>query len=105
MKRYNKIYDIKGIPSSVNCLSFSPGGKLLAVGLDDGLVSVYSHPEATPLYHAAGQSPVTAISWLRGGRNHQLFIGYSDGQMVILTLDITRPVSSSSFTPFPQTVI
>jgi len=59
--------DIVG--GSASALSFSPSGKVIAVGSDDGVVAVLDletsyHMPAHPL-HGLAQSPVSAIEWVQ----------------------------------------
>lgn len=78
MERFACINTPGFIQDSVNALSFSPDGSLLAVGTDDSLLAIYRLRD----YHLTARivtgAPVTAVLWHPSER-YMVFVGGGDG--------------------------
>ncbi|KAJ3524330.1 hypothetical protein NM688_g8583 [Phlebia brevispora] len=67
---------------SVNALSFSPDGLVLAIALDNSQVLLYDHRASLLLHRLIGDSPITALMWHPTER-YALFVGAGDGSCVL----------------------
>ncbi|KAJ8454224.1 hypothetical protein ONZ51_g13155 [Trametes cubensis] len=68
---------------SINALTFSPDGLLLASGGDDGLLYVFTTKDARVVHKLRGNTPVTALQWNSQERD-QLYAGFGDGRVVVM---------------------
>lgn len=97
---------LKGHTSSIVALEFSPDGKLLASGADNGVVLIFSTSSWMPLNHFVDTSPVSVMMWYVG-RRYLLLCGHQSGDLHLLTLTGTvvsslLPVLSSTLTATTQ---
>ncbi|KAF9642842.1 hypothetical protein BDM02DRAFT_3132826 [Thelephora ganbajun] len=78
--RYEHEMTITGLKESVLALEFSPDGKALASGCEDGSVTVFSTSDWKPLHTFADASPSTSLAWhpqIEG----LLFCGFKSGDV------------------------
>ncbi|KAF4571124.1 hypothetical protein EYR36_008452 [Pleurotus pulmonarius] len=71
--------------NSINVLSFSPCGKFLASGADDGVVYIFSPREGTTFMKVVAHHAVTTLAWHPTG-NGRLYVGREDGKVVFLDI-------------------
>ncbi len=84
--RYAPLRTLSVPTDSVNCLQFSADGKWLAVGGDDGRLTIFdSQSYGCPEMVIVAAAPVTAILW-HPSRPYSLFVGQSDGDLVLYDL-------------------
>lgn len=84
-----EIYSVERIfafPKSVNCLRFGPLGDLLAIGGDDGVVTLIDFVLGTTKFRWVAVAPVTALHWQAPTI---LFAGYGDGSIARLDVAMT----------------
>ena len=79
MQQYSLSDTLDFVTSQVNCLTFSHDGLFLAIGTEDGLLSVYEHRHRQLVYQWVGFSVVTALLW-HSERKYSLFVGEIDGR-------------------------
>lgn len=84
-KNYANERSLHGFPSSVNCLRFGPLGDILAIGSDDGAISLVDFLQGMTIFRLVAASPVTALHWQSPT---VLFVGYGDGG--VARLDTTK---------------
>ncbi|KAF9500285.1 WD40 repeat-like protein [Pleurotus eryngii] len=70
---------------SINVLTFSPCGKYLASGADDGVVYIYNPRQGAKFMKVVAHHAVTTLAWHPTG-NGRLFVGREDGQVVFLDI-------------------
>lgn len=78
--RYEHETTITGLKESILALEFSPDGKLLASGCEDGNIRVFSTCDWKLLYTFADVSPSTSLTWhprIEG----LLFCGFKSGDV------------------------
>lgn len=76
---------------SINVLAFSPCGKYLASGADDGVVYIFNPRQGAKFMKVVAHHAVTTLAWDPTG-NGRLYVGREDGQVVFL--DIVNAASS-----------
>lgn len=69
--------------SSISVLQFSQDGTLLAIGTDEGSITVIETESLECLLRLLDNSPVTSIEW-HGTNPSSLLIGYLDGRIECL---------------------
>ncbi|KDQ30070.1 hypothetical protein PLEOSDRAFT_165721 [Pleurotus ostreatus PC15] len=79
---------------SINVLAFSPCGKYLASGADDGVVYIFNPRQGAKFMKVVAHHAVTTLAWDPTG-NGRLYVGREDGQVVFL--DIHDSGLSGSF--------
>lgn len=95
---YSKETTLKGHTSSIVVLEFSPDGKFLASGADNGVVLIFSTSSWVPLNHFVNTSPVSVMTWYIG-RRYLLLCGCQSGDLHLLAF--TGSAVSSSLPVFP----
>lgn len=86
--RYERETTIGGLKETVSALEFSPDGKVLACGCEDGSITIYSAMDWKLLQTFIDVSPATSLTWhpqIEG----LLFCGFRSGD--VHTLRINRP--------------
>lgn len=96
---YSTETTLKGHTSSTVTLEFSPDGKFLASGADNGVVLIFSTSSWVPLGHFVDTSPVSVMTWYIGKR-YLLLCGHRSGDLHFLTF--TGSVVSSSLSVLPH---
>jgi len=86
--RYEYEKTIAGLKESIAALEFSPDGKTLASGCEDGSVTIFSTFDWKPLQRFIGVSPSTSLTWHPQAEG-PLFCGFKNGD--IHTLQTVRP--------------
>ena len=61
--QYEHETTITGLKESVAALEFSPDGGILASGLEDGTITIFSTLNWEPLQRFSSTSPLTSLSW------------------------------------------
>jgi WD40 repeat protein len=56
-------------PGAINCITWSPDGRFLASGLDDGTFCIYSVETGQPVLKFAGDIKPTSLAWSPDGRS------------------------------------
>lgn len=100
MYQYGFETTIADLNSSISALEFSPDGKILASGSEDGSVTLFSTFDWRPLYTFIDVSPSTSLVWhpLVEGL---LFCGFKSGD--IHTLQTNHPrVRPMDLPPLPH---
>ena len=69
--------------SSISALEFSPDGTLLAIGTNDGSITLVKTENLESLLRLRDNSPVASIEW-HGRSPSSLLIGYMDGHIECL---------------------
>ena len=79
MQQYSLSHTLDFVTTFVNCLSFSRDGTFLAIGTEDGLLSIYEHLSHRLVYQCVGFTGVTALLW-HPEKKYSLFVGEIDGR-------------------------
>ncbi len=81
---------------SVNVLSFSPCGRFLASGADDGVVYIFNPRQGTKFMKVVAHHAVTTLAWHPTGQA-RLYVGREDGKVVFLDIvSYASPLSDHS---------
>lgn len=72
--------------AAVTALDFSPDGKFLASGGDDGAIFIFSTSSWTPAKRYLDVSPVSVLVWVRE-RHYLLLSGHQSGDIHLVTMD------------------
>lgn len=93
--QYEPETTIAGLNGSISALEFSPDGKFLASGCEDGSVTLFSTLNWKPLHTFVDVSPSTSLAWHPwiGGL---LFCGFKSGDIHTLQINLprVRPIES-----------
>jgi len=87
--RYERETTVTGLNESVSALEFSPDGKILASGCEDGSITMFSTSNWKPLRAFTNVSPSTSLAWhprIEG----LLFCGFKSGE--VHTIQTNRPL-------------
>jgi len=79
-RRYKHEITVTGLNESISALEFSPDGKFLASGCEDGSVVVFSTLDWKSLYTFADVSPSTSLTW-HPRVEGLLFCGFKSGDV------------------------
>ena len=71
---------------AITALEFSPDGKFLASGGDDGAILVFSTSSWVPVKRYLDVSPVSVLMWDRR-RRYLLLSGHQSGDVHVMTMD------------------
>lgn len=89
---YSLATSLSGHIDSINALEFSPSGKYLASGGQDGQLFIFSTKTWEPVKKYADVSPLTALAW------HPTFpmtviCGFASGDLITICFDrgLVRP--------------
>ena len=85
--QYSCVRTLYGVKSSITCLSFSPTGKELAVGMADGTLKIFGVNSGKVLQAVSRLSAVTAILW-HPSKHRSLFVGYEDGRLDVVRVNL-----------------
>ena len=91
---YSKEATLQSHISPIVALEFSPDGKLLASGANNGVMLIFSTSSWVPLGNFVNASPVSVMTWYVGKR-YLLLCGHQSGDVHLLTF--TGSVVSTSF--------
>jgi len=80
MRRYEHETTLTGLKESVAALEFSPDGGILASGLEDGTITIFSTFSWEPLQQFSCLSPLTSLVW-HPGIGGLLFCGFKSGDI------------------------
>lgn len=72
--------------AAITSLEFSPDGKFLASGGDDGAILIFSTTSWTPVKRYLDVSPVSVLVWNRK-RRYLLLSGHQNGDVHVVTMD------------------
>jgi len=70
---------------SVTAMEFSPDGRFLASGSEDGLLLIYSTIDWKPIRRYIDASPLTALTWHLSGQ--YVVCGFKSGDVHIIQFD------------------
>jgi WD40 repeat protein len=71
---------------AITALEFSPDGKFLASGGDDGAILIFSTSSWTPVKRYLDVSPVGVLMW-DCRRRYLLLSGHQSGDVHVMTMD------------------
>lgn len=94
---YDLETSLSGHIDSVNTLQFSPSGKHLASGGQDGQLFIFSTKTWKPIRKYADASPLTALAW-HPSFPRTVICGFASGDLITICLDgaqVYLPLSSS----------
>ena len=72
--------------AAITALEFSPDGKFLASGGDDGAILIFSTSSWMPVKRYLDVSPVRALVWDHK-KNYLLLSGHQSGDVHVVTMD------------------
>ncbi|KAF5317236.1 hypothetical protein D9611_003619 [Ephemerocybe angulata] len=91
---YSRSHKLTPHLAPVNSIVFSPDGKYMASGGDDGRISILSSPEGTVQTIQSNQDSVVVLNWMKTSQRAQLLLsGGADG-----TVKLWRQNKSTAFT-------
>lgn len=96
---YSTEATLQGHTSPIVTLEFSPDGKFLASGANNGVVLIFSTSSWASLGNFVDASPVAAVTWYVG-RRYLLLCGHESGDLHLMTF--TGSVVSSSLLALPN---
>lgn len=81
---------------SVTTIEFSPDGRFMASGSEDGLLLIYSTIDWKPIRRFVDASPLTSLAWdLLSGRH--LFCGFKSGDVHTIQFDPSKATSVTHY--------
>ena len=103
--RYEHEKTITGLKDSITTLEFSPDGKTLASGCEDGTITIFSALNWKPLQMFVGILPLTSLAW-HPRVEGLLFCGFNRGDVYSLRTSQSQvipenlsPISNSVLKP------
>ena len=92
---YDLETSLSGHIDSINALQFSPGGKYLASGGQDGQLFIFSTKTWKPVRKYADASPLTALVW-HPNFPKTVICGFASGDIITICFDGTQVYLSLS---------
>ena len=90
MREFSYVYEVTlgEHGESVTAIEFSPDGRHLASGSEDGILLIYSTIDWKPIRRFIDASPLTALTWQHSGQ--YIFCGFESGDIHTIRFDPSK---------------